>query len=443
MRAPSAAIAALVACLFPGAMSGAQPPDVAAPPGKVAPPATPRPKTEPEPPPPRPPPKPAGTSMSPPRVVPPSQAPLAPRTGRPPVPIVARAPPARDAALPEGTTGLVIFLLRKAADADAVARGAGLDLTETAELPAIGLRMAVARLRPGDTPTEAVRRLEGRPEVAWAQPDHRYQSLAGPAPPTAFVLHGLAAAPAATGLVAMIDTMAPRDHEVFRGAALQQRFFRSPVAPAAHGAAVASLIVGRSSVQGAARGARLINLVAFVQATPEGPPLSETRHLARALDAAIALQPNVLNLSFGGPEDRLLARLVETADTRGICVVAAAGNGGPGARTPFPASHPKVLGVTAIDERLALYPWATPGPAVDVAALGVDLVAAVPGGYRRVSGSSYAAAIVSGALARTAACARDRNPAAMRAAVAKAALDLGAPGVDPRFGAGLFRLPAR
>ncbi|MCR5879651.1 S8 family serine peptidase [Phenylobacterium sp. J367] len=183
--------------------------------------------------------------------------------------------------------------------------------------------------------------------------------------------------------------------------------------------------------------------MAFVQVAPDGPPLSETRHLARALDAAIALQPNVLNLSFGGPEDRLLARLVEAADARGICLVAAAGNGGSAGRTPFPASHPKVLGVTAVDVRLAPYPWSTPGTAMDVAALGVDLVAAVPGGYRRVSGSSYASAIVSGALARTPACARDRNPAAMRAAVVQAARDLGAPGRDPRFGAGLFRLPVR
>jgi hypothetical protein len=100
-----------------------------------------------------------------------------------------------------------------------------------------------------------------------------------------------------------------------------------------------------------------------------------------------------------------------------------------------------VLAVTALDGRLRPYVWATPGAPVDVAALGVDLLVAEPGGYRRVSGTSFAAAVVSGALLRMPACARDRNPAAMRAAVGARARDLGAPGRDPVYGAGLFRLP--
>jgi hypothetical protein len=102
-----------------------------------------------------------------------------------------------------------------------------------------------------------------------------------------------------------------------------------------------------------------------------------------------------------------------------------------------------VLAVTAVDRNLRIYPEATTGPHVAVAAIGVDIVAAAPGGYRQVSGTSFAAAYVSGALLRSPACAVRRDPAGMRAAVTAAAMDLGPPGRDEVFGAGLFRLPLR
>ncbi|MCR5879652.1 hypothetical protein [Phenylobacterium sp. J367] len=248
------AIAALAACLLPGAMIAAQHPDVAPPPGKVAPTVPPAARDEPTAPAPpssrSPPHKTPLTPVAPPPVHRPAPANPPPRVEGPPLAPAPRAPPMRDAALPQESPGVVLFLLRETADPRTAAKGAGVELAETTALTAIGLRLAVGRLPPGDTPAEAVRRLERRPEVAWAQADHRYQSLSASAPPAAFVLHGLDAAQPATGVVAMIDTMAAGDHEAFRGAALQQRFFRSPVAPAAHGTAVASLIVGRAGARG-------------------------------------------------------------------------------------------------------------------------------------------------------------------------------------------------
>lgn len=379
----------------------------------------------------------------------PPRPPLSPAFVRP-TPTPTRPSPqppwrAQEVSIPDQDQGLVIFMIRDTGDPFATGRAAGVDVMETTPIEAVRLRMVVARLRPDDSLGAAIKRLEALPQVSWAQADHNYQSLAGPALPRAFELHDLGAADLArpaTGVVAMIDTMIATDHPALRGAAIQQRFYRAPMTPGPHGTAVASLIAGRTEVIGTGRGALLVNLAAFVQVSPDGAPQSQTRYIARALDAAAALRPNVLNLSFGGPEDRLLATLVAEIDARGVCMVAAAGNGGHGGRTPFPASHPMVLAVTAVDERLAPYPLATPGAAVDVAAVGVDLVAASPGGYRRVSGSSFAAAIVSGALLRTPACARDRDPATMRTAVAGAARDLGPAGRDPLFGAGLFRLPS-
>ena len=362
--------------------------------------------------------------------------------GRPSAP--KPAPPEPPSGPDERSADTVVFLLRQGGpDPRTLARSAGLNLVEATPLQSVQLVMAVAGLAPGDTPEAAVARLSKLPGVAWAQVDHLYQALGAAAPP-GFELEGLtgeAMATPAPGVVAMIDTALAANHEVFAGATIEQRLFATPMTAGAHGTAVAALLVGGGDTPGTGRGAHLVDLAAFEQSDPDAPAKSQTRYLAKALDAAVLLRPNVLNLSFGGPGDRLLETLLSAVDAKGVCIVAAAGNGGKAGRPPFPASHPAVLGVTAVDSQLRIYEAATPGPQVDVAAMGVDLVLATPGGYRQMSGTSFATAVVSGALLRLPACARARNPAAMRAAVAAAARDLGAPGRDDVFGAGLFRLP--
>lgn len=351
---------------------------------------------------------------------------------------------ARDAEVDEQTPDTVVFIVRDAgANPQALASRAGVSMAEAVPLTSAGLVMVVGKLAAGDTPAAAIARLSAIPGVAWAQPNHVYQGLAGRTP-RGYELQGLTAeamAQPAGGILAMIDTAVALDHEVFAGAAIEQRLFSAPMSPGAHGTAVAALLVGGGAVQGTGQGARLISLAAFQSSGADGPALSQTRYLAKALDAAARLRPGVLNLSFGGPSDRLLETLVDAIAAKGVCMAAAAGNGGRNGRIPFPASHPAVLGVTAVDERLRIYSRATAGWHVDVAAIGVDLMAATPGGYRRVSGSSFATAVVSGALMRLPACTRDGNPGAMLGAVAATARDLGAAGPDEVFGAGLFRLP--
>ncbi|MDO8380310.1 S8 family serine peptidase [Phenylobacterium sp.] len=353
---------------------------------------------------------------------------------------------ARDASLEAQVPDAVIFIVKDgAADPQAIASRTGVSVLETVHLESLQLRMVVGKLHPGDTPEAASARLAQTPGVAWAQADHVYQGFGlGGRSSKALEAQGLTPAILATpaaGTVAMIDTPLDLDHEALRGVAVTQRLFVAKAGPGVHGTAVAGLMVGRGDVVAPGRGARLVSLAAFLPAGDGAR--SQTRSLARALDAAALLRPNVLNLSFGGPDDRLLAALLSVIDGRGVCVAAAAGNGGKAGRVPFPASHPAALGVTAVDERLRIYPFATPGPQVDVAAIGVDVTVAAPGGYRQVSGSSFATAVVSGALLRTEACAKSRDPGAMRAAVSNAAKDLGAVGRDDVFGGGLFRLPAR
>ncbi|MBW8851314.1 MAG: S8 family serine peptidase [Xanthomonadales bacterium] len=338
-------------------------------------------------------------------------------------------------------------------DPAAIAAANGLDLIDTAALQSLGTTLVVVGLRDGEAAEAVAARLAQSPDVRDPQPNYVFQTLGEAAPPPRrFVVHGLEAAvasgaddPATGATIAMVDTVVALEHDALRGARLTQRVFVADPVPRAHGTAVAGLIVGTGSeVPGVARGARLLNFAAFSERR-DGVAVATTASLAKAFDAVAIARPDVLDLAFGGREDRLLGRLLDAIDRRGVCMVAAAGNGGARGRVPFPASHPAVLAVTAIDDALKPYAHATRGDRIDVAAVGVGVFVPVPDGarsaYRRMSGTSMATALVAGALARAPGCRAAHGPAGLRALVRDAARDLGAPGHDPVFGDGLFRVP--
>ena len=69
--------------------------------------------------------------------------------------------------------------------------------------------------------------------------------------------------------------------------------------------------------------------------------------LAKALQFALDERVDIINLSVGGPRDRLLERLLDVASSRGVIVVAAVD---PSAgKASFPASHRGVLAVAEVD----------------------------------------------------------------------------------------------
>jgi hypothetical protein len=358
----------------------------------------------------------------------------------------------RDSDIPEAVPEQFVFTTH--ADAAAIAAAAGVTLLETAPLRSLGTQLAVVAVREGDDAAAAQARLTAQPGVEGLQPNLLAQTLAATsaaAPttplPKRFRLHGLdaTATQPVSGTIAMIDTALALDHPALQGARIEQTRFVEAAAPAAHGTALAGLIVGTGEeVPGTARGARLVNLAAFTE-RKNGVAVANTANLAKAFDAAAMLKPEVLSLAFGGKHDPLLARLLDEIQRRGVCVAAAAGNGGAGAAVPFPAHHAASVAVTAVDEALKPYAFATRGTRIDVAAVGVDVFVPVPGGkrggYRRMSGSSIATAFVAGNLLRMPECNGGRAPAAMRTKLRASAQDIGDAGADPAFGAGLFRLP--
>jgi subtilisin family serine protease len=146
----------------------------------------------------------------------------------------------------------------------------------------------------------------------------------------------------------------------------------------------------------------------------------------------------IVNMSFAGPADPLLQRMLAAAYDKGMVLVAAAGNGGPRAAPPYPAADPDVIAVTATDSDERLFKMDNRGRYIAVAAPGVDILALAPeDAYAVTTGTSIAAAHVSG----IAALLLERNPALrpsdIRSVLIATAKPLGSAHPDSEFGAGL------
>jgi subtilisin family serine protease len=123
------------------------------------------------------------------------------------------------------------------------------------------------------------------------------------------------------------------------------------------------------------------------------------------IEAAADAGPGVINLSFGSDADvPMLDDVILAAFRQGSVIVAASGDSRGFDFSPYPAGYPHVLTVAATDRHDHAATFSSPSSAIDLAAPGVDVKVAVPrsrdrSGYMVASGTSYSAALVSGALA--------------------------------------------
>jgi subtilisin family serine protease len=204
-----------------------------------------------------------------------------------------------------------------------------------------------------------------------------------------------------------------------------------------HGTGVAGTIVAHSRLVGGAPAAHLLAIRAFA-ANPSSGAESTSFVVLKALNYAVQQNAQIINMSFAGPADPLVQQALGVAFARGIVLVAAAGNAGPNSPPLYPAADSHVIAVTATDSGDHLFGQANRGPQVAIAAPGVDILMPAPEDkYQVNSGTSFAAAYVSG----VAALLIDRNPGVtpdgIRAALTATAHDLGPKGRDDQFGAGL------
>jgi subtilisin family serine protease len=309
--------------------------------------------------------------------------------------------------------------------AESLAKAYRLEMRSQWAMPLAGVDCFVMQLADGDgrSPADVARAVSDDRRVAWAQPVNLYRAQgASPqeplyaAQPAAQQWHLADLHKLATGRgvkVAVVDSGVEVRHPDLAGqVAVNENFVDERAPPAeAHGTAVAGIIAARADngqgIAGIAPQARLLALRACWQA-PADQTQCTSLGLAKALYAAIQQGADIINMSLGGPDDRLLSLLLDQALARGATVVAAL----PAHGGPFPANHRGVLVVGT----------APPLPAGAVTAPGHDVPStAVGGGYALVSGSSFAAAHAAGLLALVRELDGSRGTAALRTALVTAA----------------------
>lgn len=331
-----------------------------------------------------------------------------------------------------------------AAAAALTAAGAG--ALRDRPLPALGRRTIVLVLPPGLGLGAARQVVAGVSAEARLDFHARYGFAQGAQP--RLYAPDLVALPAGCRLrgrvtVGLIDGPVAADHPALAGVRLRREsvLLDGEVAPDAdHGTAVAALIGGAEGagpLRGFAAGVSLHAISAFtVERGREG---ADVDRIGAGLDRLLAAGVRIVNLSFAGPPNTALADLLEAAAGRGAILIAASGNEG-GQAALLPGAAPGVIAVTAVDARGRAWRRATGGGHVEFAAPGVDLIAASATGAGYVTGTSYAAPIVTAFAARLAAGGAGSTDA-VRRGLARGAADLGAPGRDARFGWGLVRAP--
>lgn len=211
--------------------------------------------------------------------------------------------------------------------------------------------------------------------------------------------------------------------------------------------------------EGAAHGTHIAGLIAFVAPDalllpiraldPEG--ISDNFIVAEAIYYAIDQGADVINLSLGSTyRQEMVEDAVDEAISRGVVVVAAAGNLGISQPLQYPAFFDGVIRVTSVDATDHRPDWANFNPGMTIAAPGVDMNSSIPGdAYANWNGTSMSCAVVSGGAALVLARHVDWPNTSARVAAAEGFLRATAvnidalnPGFAGQLGAGRIDLAA-
>lgn len=324
------------------------------------------------------------------------------------------------------------------------AQAAGFRIERIRELPALNARLVVLRVPTGAPTRRALSRLRTLLPSAELDFNHlylrsgaeRHPATVESAQPAAALDQDPGRAPTKVGL---IDGGVDAAHPVFAEMSIHRHGCAGAAITDAHATAVASLLVGRSvQFRGAVAGAELYSADVYCGMATGGA----VDALADALGWLAAERIAVVNVSLVGPPNATLAAVVQSMLQHGHLIVAAVGNDGPAAPPLYPAAYPGVIGVTAVDKTRHALMEAERGPQVKFAAPGADMAAAQsPRGFTLVRGTSFAAPIVAGLLASLLSEPDGELASSAVAQLARGAIDLGAPGVDPVYGYGLVGEP--
>lgn len=287
------------------------------------------------------------------------------------------------------------------------------------------LDLSVVEVAPRDVPdTEAT--LEASPHVEYVERDALVRALEIPNDELWRLQWGLklvgipevweVAAQRAVVPVAVIDTGIDAGHPDLAGVVGEGIDLVNGDADASddhgHGTAAAGVIAARAdNAIGGAGVCRACTLIPIK--VLDGAGAGTTSTVAQAVVWAVDRGARVINLSLGSRSpSQALSDAVAYAASRGVVVVAAAGN--EGTSDPFyPAADPGAVSVGATMPDDALYEWSNRGPWVRLAAPGCNTAPARGGGFESFCGTSSAAPVVAG----LAAVAIAQQPSASLAAI--------------------------
>jgi serine protease AprX len=242
------------------------------------------------------------------------------------------------------------------------------------------------------------------------------------------------------------------------------------VTPAAgsggHGTHVAGIVVGGGEqsgglYKGVAPDARFVNVKVFSAADQTSSDIV-LRGIDWTLDNVKTMHIRVASMSLGGSQTDgtdAISRAVNIAVSKGLVVVAAAGNAGPGPKTiTTPGAAADAITVGAVDKRKNLADFSSRGPTLDgrlkpdLVAPGVDITSTIPPTqtsatglltmratalyYGALSGTSMAAPHVAGVVALMLQANPDLTPYQVKQILIATAQDLGTPGTDNATGYG-------
>ena len=259
---------------------------------------------------------------------------------------------------------------------------------------------------------------------------------------TAWSLHT-----AAGKTVAVIDTGVDATHPDLTGHVISgAQFLNSTTStgngmtdPNGHGTHVSGIIGATANnaigVAGLAQGVTILP-IRVLDANGSGWNSDIASGVIYAADHGVT----AINMSLGGSyADASLASAVRYAQSKDVVVVAAAGNGRQsGNPVSYPGGFPGVLAVAATDATNASASFSETGSYVGIAAPGVGIVSTYPGSqYVSMSGTSMATPFVVAAVALVRAAAPALTATAAITDLTSTADDLGTPGRDDFYGAGL------
>lgn len=206
-----------------------------------------------------------------------------------------------------------------------------------------------------------------------------------------------------------------------------------------HGTHIAGIIGAKNNTVGTVGIAPDASIYALKALDQQGK--GNISDVIEAIDWSISAGIDIINLSLSSSIDSLaLHNIVDKAYASGLLIVGSAGNNS--STVLFPAAYESVIAVTSIDQSNQKSIFSPVGNEIELSAPGSSILSTYSNNsYMTMSGTSMAAAYVSGNAALIKEKYPDYTNYQIRDELRRRIIDIGAIGKDNYFGFGLIQAP--